>query len=182
MAWCSNNTNKIEVVDFETNKPYASFDGVHVTINLVEFRSSYYFKTGKTIIFLDYSWTHVKEIANTKLLVSLYHNRTESANMAVFDLSKQGQVNEIYSLGEVSGRILTCFYLLRENNSIFPLGPDAGDVTYNSRRGILGAISVEDQIAYHLFNINVNASETENIVKFYRKSKRHTQSSNATCN
>ena len=49
----------------------------------------------------------MKEIPNTKLLVSLYHNCLESANMAVFDISKKDQIKEIYSLEEVSdGRII----------------------------------------------------------------------------
>ena len=45
----------------------------------------------------------MKEIPNTKLLVSLHHNYEQSANMAVFDISKKDQIKEIYSLGEVSG-------------------------------------------------------------------------------
>ena len=45
----------------------------------------------------------MKEIPNTKLLVSLHHNCHKLANMAVFDISKKDQIKEIYSLGEVSG-------------------------------------------------------------------------------
>ena len=52
----------------------------------------------------------MKEIPNTKLLVSLHHNYERSANMAVFDISKKDQIKEIYSLGEVSGgRIINYF-------------------------------------------------------------------------
>ena len=51
-----------------------------------------------------------EEILNTKLLVSLHHNCDESANMAVFDLSKKYQIKEAYSLGKVSGGIII-FYL-----------------------------------------------------------------------
>ena len=56
------------------------------------------------------------------------------------------------------------------------------DVTYNSRRGILGAIPVSKETAYHLFNIDANAPKAGDIVKLYRKSKWHSQHSNATCN
>ena len=49
---------------------------------------------------------HVKEIPNTKLLVSLSHNYNTSANIAVFDISKKDQIKEIYSLGEVTGSII----------------------------------------------------------------------------
>ena len=48
----------------------------------------------------------MKEITNTKLLVSLHHDYNCSANMTVFDISKQNQIREIYSLGEVKGGIL----------------------------------------------------------------------------
>ncbi len=52
----------------------------------------------------DYNcWTHVKEIPNTKLLVSLNHNCKKSANMELFGISKKGEAKKIYSLGEVSG-------------------------------------------------------------------------------
>ena len=46
--------------------------------------------------------THVKEIPNTKLLVSLNHNYLKSANMAIFDLSWQVP-KKIYSFEGVSG-------------------------------------------------------------------------------
>ena len=46
-----------------------------------------------------------------------------------------------------------------------------GDVTYNSRRGILGAICVEGKIANHLFHINGNPSKIDHAVaKLCRKS------------
>ena len=48
----------------------------------------------------------MKEIPNTKLLVSLYHNGSWSVKMAVFDISKKYQIKEIYSLEEVSGGII----------------------------------------------------------------------------
>ena len=62
-------------------------------------------------IFLVNSWTHVKEIPNTKLLVSLHHDYDNSANMAVFDISTKDQIKEIYSLDEVSGGSIIIFYL-----------------------------------------------------------------------
>lgn len=44
----------------------------------------------------------MKEIPNTKLLVSLNHKFNTSANMAIFDISQKA-VNKIYSFEEVSG-------------------------------------------------------------------------------
>ena len=121
----------------------------------------------------------MKEILNTKLLVSLHHNNNESANIAVFDISKKDQIKEIYSLGELSRERIINFHLLLLNNNIFSLGTGDGDITYNSRRGMLGAIPAYGKISYHLFNIDSNASKTsKDIVKLIRKSKWHSKYSN----
>lgn len=48
-----------------------------------------------------------------------------------------------------------------------------GDVTYNSRRGILGAISVGGKISYHLYSLAT--SKAGDIVKLIRKSRWHSQ-------
>lgn len=48
-----------------------------------------------------------------------------------------------------------------------------GDITYNSRRGILGTISVSGKISYHLYTIDTNPSQMNNSVKLCRKSKWH---------
>ena len=118
----------------------------------------------------------MKEIPNTKLLVSLHHNYKESANMAVFDISKNDQIKEIYSLGEVSGgRIIILPSCL--NHCIFFLDTGFGDITYNSRRSIFGAVPLDKKISYHLFTVDSNASKTKDIVKLTRKSKWHSQQS-----
>ena len=43
-----------------------------------------------------------------------------------------------------------------------------GDVTFNQRRGILGAVPVGREIAFHLYNFTT--SKAGNIVKLIRKS------------
>ena len=48
-----------------------------------------------------------------------------------------------------------------------------GDVTYNPRRGFLGAMSVRGKIAYHLYNFDT--SKSNGIVKLIRKSRWHSQ-------
>ena len=57
-----------------------------------------------------------------------------------------------------------------------PFGGKEGtrDMTYNSRRNILGALPLHQKIAYHLFSIDAYASKTEDMVKLYTKSKWHT--------
>ena len=45
----------------------------------------------------------MKEIANTKLLVSVNHCFDKSANLEVFDVSRKGQARKIYSFEEFSG-------------------------------------------------------------------------------
>ena len=64
------------------------------------------------------------------------------------------------------------------NNYNFSLEADAGDIPYNSRRGILGAIPIYGRISYHLFNVDSNASKTKDIVKLIRKTKWHSQHGN----
>ncbi len=61
---------------------------------------------------------------------------------------------------------------------MIPIVIGDGDVIYNSRRNIFGAIPVGQKIAYHLFNVDANASNSENIVKLNRKSKWHWQQGN----
>ena len=121
----------------------------------------------------------MKEIPNIKLLVSLHQNYGGSANISVFDISKKDQIKEIYSLGVVSGACIIIFFYLRLlNNYIFSLGTGYGDITYNSRRIILGAASFYGKISYHLFNVGSDVSKTKDIVKLTRKSKWHSQQSN----
>ena len=47
----------------------------------------------------------MREIPNTKLLVSLNHNQAKSANMVIFDISQKA-AKKIYSFEEVFGGIL----------------------------------------------------------------------------
>ena len=112
-------------------------------------------------------WTHLKEIPNTKLLVSLFHWGT-SANFEVFDISQQEQPKKIYAFEGVKGGIST---LSIDLISLSVTETEPGDVTYNSRRNLLGAIPSGGQIAYHLFNIEYNALKSNYSVKLLRKSK-----------
>ncbi len=64
---------------------------------------------------------------------------------------------------------------------VIPLAVGFGDVTYNSRRSILGAIPVTGRIAYHLLTVDISASNADNIVKLSRKSKWDSQYSTKEC-
>ena len=97
--------------------------------------------------------------------------------MAVFDISKKDQIKELYSLGEVSGERIIIFFLSSFEQLYFSLETGPGDITYNSRRGILGAVPLYGKISYHLSNVNSNASKPKDIVKLIRKSKWHSQHS-----
>lgn len=102
LAWCSDDKNKINVIDLKTKQSYATVDGARIN------------KTGKFhylclsliqlyYLCIDNSWTHVKEIPNTKLLVSLRHNSNQSANLTIFDTSQNIKAKKIYSLGAIYG-------------------------------------------------------------------------------
>ena len=119
----------------------------------------------------------MKEISNTGLLVSIHHCWITSANLEIFDVSQKGQPKRIYSFEEVSGSqfFIEIISQIHDTNDQISSETGHGDVTYNSRRNILGAIPVGKTIAYHLFNIDPNASSAKDIVKLHRKSKWPTQ-------
>ena len=123
------------------------------------------------------TWTHVNAISDSRILVSVYHCCDIAANLAVFDVSRKGQAKKIYSFEEVSGgKVIAEFPFI----IIYFLVTGHGDVTYNSRKSILGAIPVGGKIAYHLYNFS--AGKTENTVQLLRKSKWHSQYSTAEGN
>ena len=106
----------------------------------------------------------MKEIANTRLLVSVSHSCSTSANLEVFDVSRKGQTKKIYSFKEVLGSKIS----LKSASYVNPLiATGEGDVAYNSRRSIFGAIPVRGKIAYHLFYFG--SSKAGNIVKLIQK-------------
>ena len=116
------------------------------------------------------SWTHVKEIANTRLLVSVHHNWRHSANLEVFDVSRKGQAKKIYKFEAVSGsRIIIKIHL------IIIVVTGYGDLAYNLRRCFLGAIPVRGHISYHLYSFS--SSKAGNTVNLIRKSKWHSHCS-----
>ncbi len=53
--------------------------------------------------YFETHFAHVKEIPDTRLLVSFQHRIGESANLQVFDVSQKGRANKIYSFEEVVG-------------------------------------------------------------------------------
>lgn len=119
----------------------------------------------------------MKEIPNTKLLVSLYHHRSRSTNLEIFDISKKEQAVKIYSLEEVVGSNIP---FNDSMNCIIAVVTGYGDVTTNMRRSILGAISLQDKIAYHLLTIDAASFKNDEIVKLSRKSQWHPQYSNGS--
>ncbi len=70
---------------------------------------------------------------------------------------------------------LKLFFIFIILTIIIPLVVGFGDVIYNPRRSILGAIPVTKRIAYHLFNVNAYVSNTKEIVKLCRKKKWYSQ-------
>ena len=94
--------------------------------------------------------------------------------MAVFDISNKDKIQEIYTLEENAGCIII-FSLHLLSVYILSLDPSYGDIAYNSRRGIFGAVPLYGRFSYHLFNVDSNASKTKDIVKLIRKSKWHSQ-------
>lgn len=51
----------------------------------------------------DEFWSHVKEIANAQLLVSVHNSFNASTKLEVLDVTQKGRVRKIYSSEAVSG-------------------------------------------------------------------------------
>lgn len=98
LAWSSSKKNTIKIVELDTEDLYATFVGVQVAEGN-ENRKTY--SIIQLSAFPD-NWTHVKEIANTKLLISLNHVMDKSANLEIFDISCK-TMKKIYSFEEVHG-------------------------------------------------------------------------------
>ena len=109
----------------------------------------------------------MREIPNTKLLVSLSHSYLTSANMEIFDISKKTP-KKIYSFEETFGRNID---LILNLQSFHILDVGDGDITYNSRRNILAAIPLTEKIAYHLFDVGYSARKNSPSVKLLKKAK-----------
>lgn len=92
----------IDIVEFENNQSYANFDGVKIR-NRGKIQIFQIILNLMMIIMIAYSWTHVKEIPNTTLLVSLHHDWLQGANLGIFDISKKDRINRIYSCELVKG-------------------------------------------------------------------------------
>lgn len=89
LARCSRLSNNISVIDLETKKYYAYFQGVNSRIGATIPEEEIY-----------NNWTHLKEISNTSLLVSLHHCFHKSTSLEIFDTS---QVRKVYSIEESLG-------------------------------------------------------------------------------
>ena len=107
VAWCSQETNKISIYDFENGQEYALFDGAtydNETCIYIQFFKQRLISIFGSINCKDnHSWTYVKEIPNTQYLVSLYHSASKYTNMVVFDISKKGRAKTIYTHETVFG-------------------------------------------------------------------------------
>ena len=75
---------------------------------------------------------------------------------------------KIYSFEKVSGSSI-----LIKIHLIIILVTGYGDVTFNPRRSILGAISIGGEAAYHLYDFATGKADI--IAKFIRKSRWHSQ-------
>ena len=87
----------------------------------------------------------------------------------------------MYSFEEVSGGSDDWACFLYFVMIYFPLETCSGDVTYNTRRNILGALSVTDKISYHLFNVEYSQKEKSSYnVRVLKKAKWHPQQATET--
>lgn len=79
-------------------------------------------------------------------------------------------------LGEV--QLFSLYFFL---NSSFVSVTGSGGLAYNTRRGVLGAIPLNEKIAYHLYNIRYSGVSGYR-VQLIKKEKWHKEHSTYRCN
>lgn len=94
--------NNINIIEVETKQEYAKFDGVQLKnrdsiLDYPSISNCYHI----SLVEWGYSRTHVKEIPNKRLFVSLHHSR-KCANLKIFDISHKMQ-KKIFAAEEVTG-------------------------------------------------------------------------------
>ena len=123
------------------------------------------------LFFIACGRPHVFGIPNTRMVVSLQSTWSESANLEVFDISKKKKQEEFTRLER--------FVEVNSIKSLFTtpsyLGPGNGDLSYNSRRGLLAALPDTGKIAYRLFSIDAHTTSPHEIFKLSRRSKWRSQ-------
>ena len=72
--------------------------------------------------------------------------------------------------------LLNSLYTYNDNNHLSPLLVTGyGDLTYNSKRNLFGAMCQSEKTAYHLFSFNTDSVNAKDVVKLSRRSKWHSQ-------
>ena len=87
--------------------------------------------------------------------------------MEIFDISKKGTAQKIYSFEEApkcNNKLVLLFnHLTLKTNAYYSLAMGWGDITYNSRRNIIDALSIRGKTDYHLLRIDYDKfSSVEN--------------------
>lgn len=144
-----------------------------------------------------YNLSHIREIPNSRLLLSLISNNSSRSSVSKFthlelldtSIRKGMKICSFDLLESKSCSLLLWAQFLQlivdESNLLtvsicsystwsFPLGTWCIDMAYSPRRNLLGAISTEN-IAYHLFNIGYDSHMNNSNINLLRKSKRNSQ-------
>ena len=100
--------------------------------------------------------------------------------MQIFEISQKGRARRVYSFVETLGSKIFRHTVLVSILQFLVTG--YGDVTYNSRRNLLGAMAVGTDIDYHLFMISANSPNASNsAAKLCRKAKSYNQYRESEC-
>ena len=101
------------VIEIATEQEYANFEGAQL-LDKSNIRSKIAFIRiyFSALVVNDYSYTHLREIPGSKLLVSLNHCYDKYATLEIFDLRNKGRATKVYSLDAVLGcnyKLLFCY-------------------------------------------------------------------------
>ncbi len=99
VTFCSQKENNISVVNIDTMKSYANFQGTFLGNSA---RNSEFFWSESKLIMIDYPWTYVREIPNTQFVCSLQHDDNTGSKLKIFDISCR-KINEVFSTEVIQG-------------------------------------------------------------------------------
>ena len=187
LAWSSGSNDGVNILNLKTKKQYAQYEGAHLSAR--KDQGKFYKKTSlnKQLLLKDPgNRAHLKEIPGSNLLVAIRHLSTLR-----YLISQKKGGSEKYCLLKnfLKVTISDCyssifsfrFFLIA---SIIIHSEDCyqrcEDVAYNSRRGIIGAISIKGKAAYHLFNVSYDMNKNMHS-KFLKKIKWHSENNIDKC-
>ena len=103
----------------------------------------------------------MREIPGTTMLISCIHKCFKAATFGVFDVSKRGRVQSVYTFEEACGAGTGSMTLQIISAYLISTEVGQGDIAVNVNRKLIALIPQMGKVAYHLFQFQNNGEKTE---------------------